>query len=66
MPCGHLDRAIDTQRAILEEFGTRIDGVTLKTGTDGVFTIRAGDDTLYDKSMKFDLDALLGDIEARV
>lgn len=66
VPCGHLDRAIDTQRAILEQFGTRIDGVALKTGTGGVFTIRAGEETLYDKSMTFDLDALLNDIEARV
>ena len=32
VPCGHLNRAIDTQRIILERFGRQVDGVRLKTG----------------------------------
>lgn len=40
VPCGHLNRAVDTQQAILEHFGREIDGVRLKTGHGGVFTIR--------------------------
>jgi len=48
VPCGHLDRAIDTQRAILQQFGRRVDGVRLKTGHGGVFTIRVDSEQIYD------------------
>lgn len=44
VPCGHLDRAIATQRAILERFGEQVDGVRLTTGHGGVFTIRVDGD----------------------
>lgn len=50
VPCGHLDRAIQLQRAILEEFGQNIDGVTLKTGDSGVFTVSVDDEQLFDKA----------------
>ncbi|MGH8873199.1 MAG: Rdx family protein [Acidimicrobiia bacterium] len=33
VPCGHLDRVIDTQRVILERFGQRLHGVRLKPAT---------------------------------
>lgn len=66
VPCGHLDRAMDTQRAILEMFGRRVDGVNLKTGHGGVFTVRVEDQQIYDKSQGFDLDDILADIEARL
>lgn len=65
VPCGHLTRAIDTQRAILEHFGRDIDGVRLKTGHGGVFTIRVDGDPIYDNSKGFDLDQIIADIEAR-
>jgi selenoprotein W-related protein len=35
VPCGHLDAAIETQRALLAEFGRRLEGVRLKTGHGG-------------------------------
>lgn len=66
VPCGHLERAIDTQRAILKTFGRRVDGVRLKTGHGGVFTIRVDDQQIYDKSRGFDLDAIIADVEARI
>lgn len=66
VPCGHLEQAIATQRAILETFGRRVDGVNLKTGHGGVFTIRVDDEEIYDKSRGFDLDGILTDIEARL
>lgn len=66
VPCGHLERAIDTQRTILEKFGRDINGVQLKTGQGGVFTIRVDDGVIYDNSQGFDLDRILGDIEAKV
>jgi selenoprotein W-related protein len=64
--CGHLDRAIDTQRAILEEFGQRLDGVRLKTGDGGVFTIRVDGEQIYDKTQAFDLDRIISDIEGNM
>lgn len=66
VPCGHLDRAIDAQRAILEVFGQRINGVSLKTGDGGVFTIRVDGHQIYDKTQGFDLDTIISDIEAHV
>lgn len=66
VPCGHLDRAIDTQRAILERFGQGVDGVRLKTGHGGVFTIRVDGEQINDQSQGFDLDGIVGDIESRL
>ena len=66
VPCGHLDRAIDTQRAILEQFGRRIDGVRLKTGHRGVFTIRVDSEQIYDKTQGYDLAGILDDIKTRL
>lgn len=65
VPCGHLDRAINTQKSILEHFGRDIDGVKLKTGHGGVFTIRVDGEEIYDKSQGFDLDRIIGEIESR-
>lgn len=65
VPCGHLDRAIETQRSILEHFGRKIDGVALKTGEGGVFTIRSDGEEIYDNSQDFELDRIIGDIESR-
>ncbi|MGH8870631.1 MAG: SelT/SelW/SelH family protein [Acidimicrobiia bacterium] len=66
VPCGHLDRAIDTQRAILQEFGRRIDGVRLKTGHGGVFTIRVDQEPIYERAQRFDLAGIIDEIEARI
>lgn len=49
VPCGLLDNAIETQRALLEEYGQDIDAVTLKTGHGGVFKVRIDDDLVFDK-----------------
>lgn len=66
VPCGHLERAIETQRLILEHFGRKIDSVALKTGEGGVFTIRADGEEISDNTQPFDLDDLIADIETRV
>lgn len=65
VPCGHLERAIDTQRSILEHFGRTVEGVRLRTGQGGVFTIRLDGEEIYDKSQEFDLDQVIAVIEAR-
>jgi selenoprotein W-related protein len=64
VPCGHLERAIDTQRAILEAFGQSVDGVRLKTGDGGVFTIRVNGRQIYDRTQGFDVDTVISEIEA--
>jgi selenoprotein W-related protein len=66
VPCGHLNRAIDTQRLILEHFGRQVDGVRLKTGHSGVFTIRVDDEQIYDKHKGFDIEGIIADLEARI
>lgn len=66
VPCGHLNRAMDTQRAILEKFGQDVEGVKLKTGHGGVFTIRVDGDDIYEKTQKFDITQVITDIEARI
>ena len=66
VPCGHLDRAIDTQRAILQQFGRRIDGVRLKTGHGGVFTIRVDNEQIYDRTRGYDLAGILDEIGTRL
>lgn len=66
VPCGHLDRAIDTQRTILQEFGRRIEGVRLKTGHGGVFTIRVDDEQIYDRTLGYDLAGIIEDIKTRL
>lgn len=65
VPCGHLDRAVDTQRAILERFGRDIDGVRLKTGHGGIFTIRVDGEEIYDNTQGYDLDRIIAHIEQR-
>lgn len=49
VPCGHLDWAIDTQRHLLTEFGEGLDGVRLKTGAGGVFTVAVDGEKIFDK-----------------
>lgn len=65
VPCGHLPRAIDIQRSILEHFGQKIGGVKLKTGADGIFTIAVNGDQVYEKSQEFELDQLIASISER-
>ncbi len=48
VPCGHLGRAIDLQRALLEEFGRRLEAVRLKTGEGGVFKVRVDGELVLD------------------
>lgn len=49
VPCGFLDRAEDVQHALLLTFGERLDAVTLRTGTDGVFQVSVDGERVYDK-----------------
>lgn len=66
VPCGHLPRALDVQKAILERFGRSLAAVTLKPGGDGIFTIDVNDEQVYARPAEFDLDAVLSAIDSRV
>lgn len=67
VPCGHLGRAIDTQRQLLEQFGQGLDGVRLKTGEGGVFTVDVDGQRVFDKKESaYDLEAITSAVGAHV
>ncbi len=67
VPCGHLDRAADTQRELLETFGRRLDGVRLTTGDGGVFKVAVDDELVWDKAEDgYDLEAIVDAVGDRV
>lgn len=51
VPCGFLDRAVETQTRLLKEFGRDLDGVTLTPGHGGVFVVTAGGETVWDRDV---------------
>lgn len=65
-PCGHLEKAIDTQRVILNEFGRKLRAVTLVTGEGGVFKIRVNGEEIFDKSQGYDEAAIIASIRGRL
>ena len=68
VPCGFLDRASDLQYLLLRTFGERLDGVTLRTGADGVFRVRVDEEVVYDKfdDGPYDPDELVREIRGRL
>jgi selenoprotein W-related protein len=67
VPCGHLDRAMDTQRRLLERLGGNVDHVALRPGDGGVFVVRVDGERVFDKADEaYDLDAIADRVTARV
>ena len=67
VPCGHLDRAIRTQKDLLETYGNRLDTVALRTGSGGVFIIRVEGEQVWDaKTEGYDPDAIRALVEDRL
>ena len=68
VPCGFLDRASDLQYLLLRTFGERLDAVTLRTGSDGVFRVRVGEDLVYDKfeDGRYDPDEVVRAVRERL
>ncbi|HKJ57585.1 MAG TPA: Rdx family protein [Halobacteriales archaeon] len=67
VPCGLLDRAIETQRELLAEYGQRLDAVTLRTGDGGVFVVRADGDVVLDTDERgYDVDEIADAIGDRL
>ena len=65
VPCGHLPRAMDIQKAILEKFGQRVQSVSLRTGDSGIFKVHVDGAEVYSKPAEFDLEAILDLIDER-
>ncbi|MFC4544428.1 SelT/SelW/SelH family protein [Halosolutus amylolyticus] len=60
VPCGFLNRAEEVQHALLTSFGEELDAVTLETGDQGVFIVRADDDVVFDKHRdEYDVDEIV-------
>ncbi|WP_058365313.1 SelT/SelW/SelH family protein [Haloparvum sedimenti] len=60
VPCGMLNRAQDVAGAILQQFGEEVEEVSLVTGDDGVFVVRADGEVVFDKTEdEFDVDAIV-------
>ena len=60
VPCGMLNRAQDVQEALLRQFGESLDRVSLVTGDDGIFVVRADDEIIFDKTEDdYDVDAIV-------
>lgn len=67
VPCGHLDRAVETQRELLSTYGRQLDGVCLRTGEGGVFKIRLDHEVVLDAQQDgFDLDRVYKEINERL
>lgn len=67
VPCGHLNNAEDVQHALLQQFGQSLDGVRLKTGDSGVFTVRVDDELVFDKTEEdYDVDEITRRVKEHV
>jgi selenoprotein W-related protein len=66
VPCGHLDRAIEVQRALLSTLGEQLDAVTLRTGRNGVFRVTVDDDVIDDTGEMFDIDDIVREVRKQV
>ena len=51
VPCGLLDRAVETERAILEAFGRDVESVQLVPGHGGVFEVSVDGEVVWDKEV---------------
>lgn len=67
VPCGMLNRAQDVQEAILRQYGDSIDRVSLVTGDDGIFVVRANETVVFDKTEDdYDVDAIVRELRTHV
>ncbi|PSQ22175.1 selenoprotein [Halobacteriales archaeon QS_9_67_17] len=65
VPCGYLDRALDLQRAILENFGQSVDSAALVTGDHGVLQVRVDGTPVWDKADdEYDVDEVVRRVRA--
>ncbi|MFB6156022.1 MAG: SelT/SelW/SelH family protein [Haloferacaceae archaeon] len=67
VPCGMLDRAQDLQGTLLDQYGQRLDAVSLVTGDGGVFRVDVDGETVYDKGdEEYDVETITDRVGERV
>lgn len=67
VPCGHLNNAQEVQQAILNEYGQRVDAVSLVTGDGGVFKVAMDDELVFDKAEEgYDLSTIMDRVDDRI
>lgn len=69
VPCGLLAPALETQRALLEEFGQQLDGVQLTPGHGGVFEVSVDGETIWDREVhggEPDLELIVAAVDDRL
>ena len=67
VPCGHLSRAQELERALLDEYGLKVDRVALVTGDGGVFTVSVDGETIYDVAEdEYEPDAIVETVGSHV
>lgn len=65
--CGFLDRAIETQRELLQAYCHQLAGVVLRPGHNGVFKVRVDDELALDAQQEgFDFDRVYKEIDERL
>lgn len=65
--CGFLDRAIETQRELLQAYGHQLEGVFLRPGHNGVFAVCVDNELVLDAQQEgFDLDRVYKEIDERL
>ncbi|SFR43384.1 selenoprotein W-related protein [Halogeometricum rufum] len=65
VPCGFLDRAESIQHAVLQQFGERVDRVSLVTGDHGVLTVAVDGELVWDKEEDdYDVDEITRRVRA--
>jgi selenoprotein W-related protein len=65
VPCGFLDRALDIQRAVLQNFGESLDSAALVTGERGVLDVRVDGESVWNKEDdEYDVDEIVRRVKA--
>jgi selenoprotein W-related protein len=65
VPCGFLDSAESIQHAVLQQFGERVDRVSLVTGDHGVLTVAVDGELVWDKEEDdYDVDEITRRVRA--
>ena len=65
VPCGYLDRALDLQRAVLQNFGGSVDSAALVTGDSGVLRVRVDGTPVWDEADdEYDVDEVVRRVRA--
>lgn len=67
VPCGLLPPALEVQERLLSSLGQELEGVTLRTGHGGVFTVSVDGQQVFDQAEDgYDPEAILAAVKQRL